>query len=192
MKKVYKWLLEKSKHPHAFWYLGAVSFTESFMSFIPPDPLLVPMIIARPKKAYLLALWTTFTSVAGGAIGYVIGYFLFKKFGVPILKTYGLMEKMAAFQDMFHKWGFWAIILKALTPIPFKLVTITAGAVHFNFGLFVLACTLSRGIRFFAQAVLVYYFGEHMHAILEKHVTTIVIAFFAVLVAGFFIARYLF
>lgn len=192
MRKIYHWLLEKSKHPHAFWYLGGASFTESFVSFVPPDPLLIPMIIARPKRAYLLAAWTTFASVVGGIIGYGIGYFLFKKFGVPILKTYGLMEKMTAFQEMFHKWGFWAIILKALTPIPFKLVTITAGAVHFNFGLFVVACTLSRGIRFFVQAVLVKSFGKHIHALLEKHIITIVISFFAVLIAGFFIAKYLF
>ncbi len=191
MKRFYHWLLEKSRHPHAFWYLGGISFTESFISFIPPDPLLGPMIVAEPKRAYGLAAWSTFTSVLGGFIGYAIGFFLFKKFGLPILETYGLTEKMSAFQAMFHKWGFWAILLKAFTPIPFKLVTITSGVVHFNFWLFAAACTLSRGLRFFLEAVLLKHCGKALHDLMERYLMVIALLFLGLLVFGFFIVKYI-
>ncbi len=190
--KLYNWLLAKSRHPHAFWYLGIISFTESSVSFIPPDPMMIPMIVADKKRAWTLALWTTFTSVAGGFLGYAIGFYLFERLGIPILKAYGLMEHLASFEEFFHTWGFWAIMIKALTPIPFKLVTITAGALKFNIWTFFVASTLSRGFRFFVEAALLWKFGEQINRIIQKHMMLVGTLFVIALVGGFIVVRYLF
>lgn len=191
MKKLYLWLLEKSKHRHAPWYLALVSFTESSVSFIPPDPMMVPMIVAHKERAWFLAFLTTLSSVLGGALGYAIGFYLFDHLGVPILETYGLMEKIKAFQDFFNEWGFWAIVVKAFTPIPFKLVTITAGALKFNFALFMLASTISRGIRFYLEAAIVWKWGAQMNKIIVENIMLISTLFIGVLVAGFLALKYL-
>ncbi|HCI48801.1 MAG: hypothetical protein A2977_00925 [Alphaproteobacteria bacterium RIFCSPLOWO2_01_FULL_45_8] len=191
MKKLYLWLLEKSKHRHAPWYLALVSFTESSVSFIPPDPMMIPMIVAHKERAWSLAFLTTLSSVVGGALGYAIGFYLFERIGVPLLKTYGLMEKITVFQTFFNEWGFWAIVIKAFTPIPFKLVTITAGALKFNFGLFMLASTLSRSIRFYLEAAVVWKWGERMNTIIQENMMLISSLFFGILIGGFFILKYL-
>lgn len=191
MKKLYLWLLEKSKHRHAPWYLALVSFTESSISFIPPDPMMVPMIVAHKERAWFLAFLTTVSSVLGGALGYVIGFYLFDHLGVPILETYGLMEKIKAFQEFFNEWGFWAIVVKAFTPIPFKLVTITAGALKFNFALFMLASTISRSIRFYLEAAIVWKWGAQMNKIIVENIMLISTLFLAVLIAGFLALKYL-
>ncbi|MDC0349192.1 DedA family protein [Alphaproteobacteria bacterium] len=191
MKKLYLWLLEKSKHPRAPWYLAFISFTESFISFIPPDPMMVPMIVAHKERAWFLAFLTTATSVLGGAIGYAIGFYLFERLGVPVLKAYGLMDKLSSFQEFFNNWGFWAIIIKAFTPIPFKLVTITAGALKFNFGLFMLASLLSRGLRFYLEAAIVWKFGEKMNEIIQENVMLVSTLFLGLLIGGFFIIKYI-
>ena len=191
MKKLYLWLLEKSKHPHAPWYLALISFTESFVSFIPPDPMMIPMIVAHKERAWFLAFLTTATSVIGGAIGYAIGFYLFERLGVPVLKAYGLMDKLSAFQTFFNNWGFWAIIIKAFTPIPFKLVTITAGALKFNFGLFMAASLLSRGIRFYLEAAIVWKFGKKMNKIIQENMMLVSTLFLALLIGGFFLIKYI-
>lgn len=191
MKKLYLWLLEKSKHPLAPWYLALVSFTESSISFLPPDPMMVPMIVAHKERAWFLAFLTTVSSVLGGTLGYMIGFYLFDRLGVPILETYGLMEKIKAFQDFFNEWGFWAIVIKAFTPIPFKLVTITAGALKFNFVLFMMASTLSRGIRFYLEAAIVWKWGAQMNKLILENVMLISTLFLGVLVAGFLVLKYL-
>ena len=165
MKKLYLWLLEKSKHSHAPWYLAIVSFTESSISCIPPDPMMIPMIVANKDRAWFLAFLTTRSSVLGGVLGYAIGFYLFERLGIPVLEAYGLMGKLTAFHTFFNEWGFWAIVIKAFTPIPFKLVTITAGALKFNFGLFMLASVISRGIRFYLEAAVVWKFGAKMNEI---------------------------
>ncbi len=190
--KLYDWLLEKSRSPQAFWYLGIISFTESSISFIPPDPIMIPMIVAEKRRAWTLALWTTATSVAGGFLGYAIGFYLFERLGIPILEAYGLTKHLDTFQSFFHEWGFWAIVIKALTPIPFKLVTITAGALKFNIWSFFLASTLSRGVRFFVEAALLWKFGEQINRIIQKHMMILGGLFVALLVGGFIAVRYLF
>jgi membrane protein YqaA with SNARE-associated domain len=191
LKKLYYWTLGKAGHAHAKWYLAGISFAESSISPIPPDPLMVPMIIKDKSQAWSVAFIATISSALGGVLGYGIGLFLFEKLGVPILETYGLQEKFASFQETFHHWGFLAIMIKAFTPIPFKLVTITCGAVKFNFWLFLLASTLSRGMRFYILAAVLRRYGDIMHALMEKYIWSITLVFIAVLVAGFFLVKYL-
>lgn len=189
MKRLYLWLLEKSKHRHAPWYLAAISFTESFISFIPPDPMMVPMIVVNKTQAWFLALLTTVSSVLGGIIGYAIGFYLFESLGIPLLKTYGLMDKITPFQVFFHQWGFWAIVIKAFTPIPFKLVTITAGALKFSFSSFLLASTLSRGIRFYLEAAVVWKWGAKMNDLIQKEIILISSLFIGLLIGGVLILK---
>ena len=153
--------------------------------------MMIPMIVAHKERAWSLAFLTTLSSVVGGALGYAIGFYLFERIGVPLLKTYGLMEKITVFQTFFNEWGFWAIVIKAFTPIPFKLVTITAGALKFNFGLFMLASTLSRSIRFYLEAAVVWKWGERMNTIIQENMMLISSLFFGILIGGFFILKYL-
>jgi membrane protein YqaA with SNARE-associated domain len=191
MKRLYLWLLEKSKHRHAPWYLALVSFTESSVSFIPPDPMMVPMIVAHKERAWFLAFLTTASSVLGGMAGYAIGFYLFERLGMPILETYSLMDKITTFQNFFNEWGFWAIVIKAFTPIPFKLVTITAGALKFNFWLFMLASLISRGLRFYIEAAIVWKWGAKMNEIIQENIMLVSTLFLGVLIGGFLIIKYL-
>jgi membrane protein YqaA with SNARE-associated domain len=190
MKRFYYWMMKKAGHPHARWYLGAISFAESSISPFPPDPLMVPMVLQDKRHAWSIAFLTTATSAIGGMVGYAIGLFLFEKLGMPILEAYGLQAKFLVFQETFYRWGFWAIVIKAFTPIPFKLVTITCGALKFDFLLFVVASTLSRGLRFYIVAGLLKRFGPHMQAIIEKNISLVAWTFIGVLIAGFFLVKY--
>ncbi|MEI8320548.1 MAG: YqaA family protein [Alphaproteobacteria bacterium] len=189
--KIYNWLIEKSKHPYAVWYLGAIAFLESSVSFLPPDPMLIPMVVANRSKAWFLAFVTTMSSAAGGILGYAIGFYLFDVIGIPILKTYGLLPELAAFQNWFHKWGVWAIILKGFTPIPFKLVTITCGAIKFSFWSFLGASILSRGVRFFVEAFLLWKFGPKLNNIIQKNIMLMFVGFLVALVVGVWMLKYL-
>jgi len=189
-KKIYHWMLAKAGHPHAKWYLAGISFAESSMSPLPPDPLMVPMIIKDKEQAWSIAFIATLASALGGIVGYGIGFFLFEKLGMPILEAYGLQDKFLIFQETFHRWGFWAIVIKAFTPIPFKLVTITCGAVKFNFWLFLVASTLSRGLRFYILSGLLKRYGVTMHKLIDQNIQLVSIAFLALLIGGFFIVKY--
>jgi len=188
--KLYNKLIRHAAHPKAPWLLGCLSFAESSVSPIPPDPLMIPMIIAHPKKAWFLSGLCTITSVLGGVLGYMIGYFLFEKVGMPVLKFYNLMDAFHTFQGWFNKWGFWIIVIKGLTPIPYKVVTITSGATHLDFITFFIASTLSRGVRFFAEGALVWKYGEKIHRVIDRNTTLLTLLFVGVLVAGFFIVKH--
>jgi membrane protein YqaA with SNARE-associated domain len=192
IKSMYNWIINKAGHPHAKWYLFGISFTESSISPFPPDPLMVPMVIKNKDKAWHYAWLTTLASVTGGMVGYAIGFYLFQKIGIPVLKAYGLMDKLEIFQNSFYKWGFWAIVIKAFTPIPFKLVTITCGALQFSFWKFILASTISRGIRFYLLAGILYKYGPKMHDLIERNIMLVSTLFIGLLVGGFFIVKYLF
>jgi membrane protein YqaA with SNARE-associated domain len=191
LKKSYTWILEKAGHPYAKWYLAGISFAESSVSPFPPDPLMVPMIIRDKSKAWSVAFNATVSSALGGILGYAIGLFLFEKLGVPILNAYSLQDKFTTFQETFHRWGFLAIMIKAFTPIPFKLVTITCGAVKFNFWLFLLASTLSRGLRFYILAAALKRWGIRINTLMEEHIGLITLMFIGLLVGGFFLVKYI-
>lgn len=191
LTKVYKKIIEQAAHPKATWLLGLISFTESSISPIPPDPLMVPMIIAHPKRAWFLSALCTITSVVGGAVGYAIGYFLFEKVGMSIIEFYNLTGAFHQFQTWFEKWGFWLIVAKGLTPIPYKVVTITCGAIQFHFMEFIIASTLSRGMRFFIEGALVWKYGAVIHRLLERYTAIIFFSLVAVLLLGFLVIAYL-
>lgn len=188
--KIYNWIITYSKSPYASWILGLLSFAESSVSPIPPDPLMVPMIIAKSTKAYRYALITTSTSVIGGILGYGIGYFLFETIGHKIITFYGLMEKFYMLQQWFNKWGFAIIVIKGLLPIPYKIVTITSGVTKMNLIMFTCASLLSRGARFYLLAFLLKKYGQRIHVLIEKNITLVSFIFIGVLVLGFFMIKW--
>jgi membrane protein YqaA with SNARE-associated domain len=171
--------------------LALVSFAESSFFPLPPDVLLVPMILARPRRAWLIAAVCTTASVAGGYVGYAIGFFLFDALGRPLLEFYHAMDKYEAFKAAFAEWGAWIIVIKGLTPIPYKLVTIASGAAQFNLAAFTLASIVSRSLRFFLLAALLWRFGEPIRDFIERRLMLVTSVVAAALVGGFVVLRYL-
>ena len=173
------------------WAMAAMSFAESSFFPIPPDILLIPMILAQPRRAWLIAAVCTVSSVLGGFIGYAIGYFLFDAVGRPVLEFYHAMDKYEALRAAFAHWGAWIIILKGLTPIPFKLVTIASGVAQFDLLVFAFASLVSRSLRFFLLAALLWWFGDAVREFIERRLILVTSAFAAALVGGFLVLRYL-
>ncbi|MEA3013441.1 MAG: hypothetical protein QOD42_1986 [Sphingomonadales bacterium] len=184
-RALYDWTLRMAGHRHAIRYMGAVSFAESSFFPIPPDVMVVPMVLARRDQAYLIATVCTITSVAGGIFGYMIGHFLYESVGLWLINLYHIEEKMNGLKLLYDQYGSWVILVKGLTPIPFKLVTIASGVFAFNFPLFVLLATITRGVRFFAIAFLLKRYGEPVQAFIEKRLTLVTWLFLAALVGGF-------
>jgi membrane protein YqaA with SNARE-associated domain len=171
--------------------LALVAFAESSFFPLPPDLLLIPMILARPRRAFLLAGLCTMMSVLGGFLGYAIGYFLFDAIGRPILEFYHAMGRYEALKAGFAHWGVWIIIIKGLTPIPYKLVTIASGVVQFPIVPFALASLVSRSLRFFLLAALLWRFGEPVREFIERRLMLMTSLFALALVGGFVVLRYL-
>jgi membrane protein YqaA with SNARE-associated domain len=162
-----------------------VSFTESSFFPIPPDVMLIPMILANRSKAWLFAGVCTIASVLGGFFGYAIGYFLFETAGKWVIDLYGLQAGFNNFQQQFNEWGLWVILIKGLTPIPYKLVTIASGAAHFDLFTFGIASLITRGGRFFLVAGLLYVVGDPIRHFVEKHLTLVTTGFVLIIVGGF-------
>ncbi|HVL19381.1 MAG TPA: YqaA family protein [Amaricoccus sp.] len=165
--------------------MAAVSFVESSFFPIPPDVLLIPLIIARRDRAWYFATVATISSVLGGFLGYAIGYFAFDSIGQPVLQFYGVMDRYDALRHLYEEWGAWIIIIKGATPIPFKLVTIASGAFHFDLWTFAICALISRGIRFFVIAALLWKFGEPIRDFIERRLTLVFSLGVVVLVGGF-------
>jgi membrane protein YqaA with SNARE-associated domain len=191
LRSMYDWVIRLSEHPKSLWALAGVSFVESSFFPIPPDIMLIPMILAQRAKAWLIAGVCTIASVAGGFLGYAIGYFFFETFGQWLIDFYGLQGGFAQFQQQFNEWGLWIILIKGMTPIPYKLVTIASGAAHFDLLTFGAASVLTRGARFYLVAVLLYVFGEPIRTFIEKHLTLVTTAFVLLIVGGFVAISYL-
>ncbi len=191
-RQVYNWMMAQSTRPQAPWILAGTSFLESSISPIPPDPLMIPMILSQPKKAWFFAFLTSVSSAFGAMVGYGIGLLLFDTIGLWIIHTYGLETAFARLQQLFNDWGFWIIVFKAFTPIPFKVVTIASGVAGLNFLVFVIASFLSRSVRFFLVATLLRYYGDTIRVTLERHITLLSFLFLALLVGGFVILKYLY
>ena len=177
--------------PKALWALFLVAFAESSFFPIPPDPMLVPMVLANRRRAFTFASVCTVASVLGGIAGYFIGYAL-EGLGSSILSFYGHPDAMGEFQKMFAEWGLWIILIKGLTPIPYKLVTIASGAAHFDLFTFVWASILTRGARFFLVAALLWKYGEPIRTFIEKRLTLLTWLFLIALIGGFVAFRYMF
>jgi membrane protein YqaA with SNARE-associated domain len=173
------------------WMMAAISFAESSFFPLPPDILMIPMILAQPRRAWWIATVCTVASVIGGFVGYAIGYFLFDAVGRPVLEFYHAMGRYDALKTAFAQWGSWIIILKGLTPIPFKLVTIASGVAQFDLLAFTLACLVSRSLRFFLLAALLWRFGDPVREFIERRLMLVTSAIAAALVGGFLVLRYL-
>jgi membrane protein YqaA with SNARE-associated domain len=192
LRGLYDWVLRLAAHPRAIPALGVISFLESSVFPIPPDVMLVPMVLAKRDKAFRIALVCTVASVLGGLLGYAIGYYFFETLGEWVVRTYGLQDSLAAFRKGFAEYGIWIILIKGLTPIPYKLVTIASGAAHFDLFTFVWASIVTRGVRFFAVAGLLWRFGEPIRDFIEERLTLVTWLFLIALVGGFVAFRYLF
>ncbi len=191
LRRLYDWTIDLAAGPNAVWALIAVAFAESSFFPLPPDLLLIPMMLARPQAAWRLAAYAMVASVAGGLLGYAIGYYGFDLIGRPILEFYHAMGRYDALKAAFDQWGAWIIILKGMTPIPYKLVTIASGVAHFDLLAFVGASIVSRSIRFFLLAALLWWFGPAVRDFIEKRLMLVTTGFAVCLVGGFVVIRYL-
>ena len=185
IRPLYDWTMRQAERKNAVWVLAGVSFIESSVFPIPPDILLIPIILANRQRAFVIAAICTAASVLGGWLGYAIGYFLFETLGRQILEFYHAMKHYDEFKAGFDQWGLWIIIVKGMTPIPYKLVTIASGAFKFNLLWFTFASVVSRSMRFFLLAALLWRFGEPIRDFIERRLTLLTTAFVVLLVGGF-------
>jgi membrane protein YqaA with SNARE-associated domain len=191
LRRMYDWCVGAAGRRHALGILTVVSFAESSFFPIPPDVMLVPMSLARPDRAFLLAAWCTIASVGGGIMGYAIGALLYDSVGAWLIHLYGYGDKVEAFRAAYAQWGAWIILLKGVTPIPYKIVTITSGFAGYNFAAFVILSVITRGARFFLLAFLLHRYGDYARHIIERRLALWTSLFAAVLLAGIVIALYL-
>jgi membrane protein YqaA with SNARE-associated domain len=192
LRRLYDWCIAAADKPYATWLLGTVSFVESSFFPVPPDAMLIPMALARPDKAWFYATVCTVTSVAGGVLGYLIGAMLYDSIGLWLIQLYGYGNKVEAFREAYAQWGSWIILIKGLTPIPYKIVTIASGFAGFNLLLFVLLSIVARGMRFYAEAFLLNRYGKEARAIIEERLGFWAAIAAVVLVAGIIASLYLF
>ena len=190
LRGMYHWLMRLSAGRHAPSALAAVSFAESSFFPIPPDVMLVPMVLADRRKAWWFATIATIASVAGGIAGYYIGYFLLEAVGKPILSFYGKSQSLTEFTKAFTDYGFWILVTKGMTPIPYKVLTIAAGVAKMNLALFIGASVVARATRFFLVAGLLYFFGEPIRDFIEKRLVLVTTVVAVSIVAGFVVLKY--
>jgi membrane protein YqaA with SNARE-associated domain len=192
MRRMYDWMMGMAASPRAPWALGLVSFIESSFFPIPPDVMLIPMVLSDRQKAWWYATIATVTSVLGGLLGYAIGFFFFETIGKPILAFYGKEHALDTFIQFVHTYGVPAVIIKGATPIPFKVVTIAAGVAHMDLLAFIGASIIARAMRFYLVAALLYFFGQPIREFIERRLTLVTTVFVVVLVSGFVAVKYLF
>ncbi len=191
LKRLYERLLSLAAGPNAASWLGLTAFAEASFFPVPPDLLLIPMVIAAPARAWRLALICTICSVSGGALGWLIGAALFERVALPIAHLYHAQDALLRFAQRFREYGLWVILVKGLTPIPYKIVSIAAGAAHFSLALFMAASLLTRGVRFFLIASLLRQFGEPVRAFVERRLTLATSVVAAAAVAGILALKFL-
>ncbi len=185
IRRLYEWILALAAKPSAPYALGAVAFAESSFFPVPPDAMLVPMAVSRPDRVWLYAAIATVASVLGGLVGYAIGALLFDSVGLWLFNLYGLADKAETFQASYATYGHWVILLKGLTPIPYKLVTITSGFAHYSLFWFTVLSVVTRGARFFLLAALLGRYGVGIRAVLDRHLNVVAGLFAAVVILGF-------
>jgi membrane protein YqaA with SNARE-associated domain len=184
-RALYDWTLRLASHRHAIRSMAVISFCESSFFPIPPDVMVVPMVLARRDQAYLIATVCTISSVLGGILGYAIGMFLYDSVGQWLIRVYGMAEGIEGFRETYREWGAWIILIKGFTPIPFKLVTIASGIAAFSFPVFVAAATVTRAARFFLIAWLLRRYGATMQELIERRLTLVGWVFLILLIGGF-------
>ncbi|OWU73142.1 YqaA family protein [Phaeobacter sp. 22II1-1F12B] len=191
LQGLYERTMQLADHRHALWWLAAVSFIESSFFPIPPDVLMIPMILARPSRAWLIALVALVSSVLGGLLGYAIGAFAFESIGQPILMSMGKADAMAEFNTRFNDFGFWAVLVAGVTPFPYKVITIMSGWTSMPLGTFVATSILARALRFFIVAALLWKFGPPVREFIEKRLGLMFTLFMIFLIGGFVVVKYL-
>jgi membrane protein YqaA with SNARE-associated domain len=192
LRRVYDWCIDAAHKPYALWLMGAVSFAESSFFPIPPDTMLIPMSLARPERAWTYATVCTLTSVAGGVLGYAIGSVLYDTVGHWLIHLYGYGDKVEAFRAAYARYGAVIILVKGLTPIPYKIVTITSGFAGYNIWLFILCSIVARGMRFYFTALVLNRYGARVRAIIEERLGLWFTIGVVVLVGGIIAAVYIF
>ena len=191
IRSLYDWTLRQAQHPRALWVLGFVSFIESSVFPIPPDVLMIPMILARPHRAWLIAGVALVTSVLGGILGYAIGALFYETLGQPILEALGKGDAMEAFNTRFNEFGFWPVLIAGITPFPYKVITIMSGWTGMPLGVFIVTSIIARGLRFFIVAGLLWKFGAPIRDFIEKRLGLLFTLFVIILLAGFYGVRFL-
>ena len=191
LRKLYNWTLSFAQSPYALWALALVAFAESSFFPIPPEVLLLPMIIATPSRAFLYAAVCTLASVAGGIAGYYIGAVLYEAIALPILEFYHAADDFQSFAARYNDQGHWAVLFGGLSPFPYKIITIASGATGLNFGAFVLWSLIARAVRYFLIALLLWKFGDPIRAFIERYLGWVFAAFLLLILGGFYMLKFL-
>jgi membrane protein YqaA with SNARE-associated domain len=191
IQRLYDWTLGLAEHRHALWVLGLVAFLESSMFPIPPDIIMIPMILARPNRAFLIAGIALVASVLGGVLGYAIGALAFDALGEPILRALGKGDAMAEFATRFNDMGFWAVLIAGITPFPYKVITIMSGWTSMPLGVFIATSILARGLRFFLVALLLWKFGAPVRDFIEKRLPLMFTLALVLLIGGFLAIKWI-
>ncbi|WP_068084011.1 YqaA family protein [Polycladidibacter stylochi] len=191
LRRLYDWTLSLAEGRKAPYALGTVAFAESSFFPIPPDILLIPMVIAKRNSAWWFAFIATLTSVLGGMLGYYIGAALFSQVAEPLLQFYGYSEKYQQFRSIFDDYGWWFVFFAGLTPFPYKVITISSGAFGLSLPVFIFASLVSRALRFFVVAGLLYFFGPAMRDFIEKRLGLVFTVFMVCLLGGFALLKIL-
>ena len=191
IKKMYDWAMAIAGKSNAVWVLVVISFIESSFFPIPPDIFLIPLILAQREKAFRLALYCTVASVLGGYLGYSIGYLLDEAVLTPILTDWHMIDAFNRFKGWYNEFGAWIVFMAGLTPFPYKIVTIASGAVGLNLFIFTIASVISRGLRFFFIAWLLYRWGKPMKEYIEKNLGWLSILFVVLLFGAFLLIKFI-
>ncbi|MCA3633986.1 MAG: DedA family protein [Methylobacterium sp.] len=191
-KRLYDWTLSLATSKRAPQALAAVSFTESSFFPVPPDVMLVPMVMAKPERAWNFALICTIASVLGALLGYAIGALLYDTLGTWLIRLYGYGDRMENFRQLYQEHGHWIILIKGLTPIPFKIVTIASGLAGYDLLWFTLLCLVTRAGRFYIVAGVLNRFGAPLKAFIEKNLTAVGSVTLVAIIGGFAAAKFLF
>jgi len=191
LRALYDWTMALARTPHALAALAVVAFVESSVFPIPPDVLMIPMIIARPNRAFLIATVATVASVLGGLAGYAIGWGLFDTVGRPVLEFYGKDAYFAEFAERYNEWGAWVVLFAGVTPFPYKVITILSGVTALSLPVFIIASIVARGLRFFIVAALLWKFGAPIRDFIERRLGLMFTLFMVLLIGGFVAVRYL-
>ena len=183
-RKLYDWTLNKARHKKASWFLIIVSFAESSFFPIPPDVLLIPMVLANRLRAWFYALICTLSSVSGGIIGYLIGFLFYSNVGSLIIVLYGLSNSFDNFENYYNEWGVWIVLGAGFTPFPFKFITIASGVFGLNLFLFIIVAIVARGLRFYLISSLLFIFGDKIKNLIDKYFNLLVSLFFILLIGS--------
>jgi membrane protein YqaA with SNARE-associated domain len=191
LRRLYDWTMGLAAHRHATSVLAVISFIESSVFPIPPDVLLIPMVLADRARAWRIALVCTVASVLGAMLGYAIGVFLFDQIGRPLLEFYGYSDKFDEFRALYNEWGSWVVFVAGLTPFPYKVITILSGVTRLDLAIFVIASIFARGIRFFVVAALLWRFGPPIRDFIERRLGILFTLFVVLLIGGFVVLKWL-